>query len=102
MVRTESKKNMLVRLDPVRRRAGVALLAGLLLAAPLAAQSQSRAPLSRMAVFAPAGHNADAALTAALVAATQSIELSLVVLGRYDVQRLPPADPEQDLPRVLS
>jgi hypothetical protein len=102
MVRTESRKNMPVRLDPARRRAGIALLAGLLLAAPLAAQSGSRAPLPRIAVFAPAGHNEDAALSAALAAATQSIELSLVVLGRYDVQRLPPADPEQDLPRVRS
>ena len=51
-------------------------------------------------MFEPAGQKDDATLAAALSTVADSVELSLDVLQRYDVSRLPPADPARDLDRV--
>ena len=55
---------------------------------------------ARIALFEPAGQKSDAALTAVLATVADSVELSLDVLQRYEVRRLPPADPAKDLARV--
>jgi hypothetical protein len=51
-------------------------------------------------LYEPAGQKEDSTLAAVLATVTDSVELSLDVLQRYDVKRLPPADPAQDLPKV--
>src|SRR5208337_387231 len=51
-------------------------------------------------LFEPAGQKEDTALSAVLSTVADSVELSLEVLQRYDVRRLPPADPAKDLDRV--
>jgi hypothetical protein len=55
---------------------------------------------ARIALFEPAGQKSDPVLAAVLSTVANSVEISLDVLQRYDVRRLPPADPEQELPRV--
>jgi hypothetical protein len=67
--------------------------------ASAAVSSSGRA---RIALFELAGQKSDAALTAVLNTVADSVELSLDVLQRYDVRRLPAADPEKDLARVKS
>jgi hypothetical protein len=81
------------------RRAALFLLVGIFSAGSLSAQSANPG-LSRIALFEPAGHSNDPALAAVLSTVADSVELSLVVLQRYDVRRLPSADPAIDLPRV--
>jgi hypothetical protein len=51
-------------------------------------------------LFEPAGQRSDTALAAVLATVADSVELSLDVLQRYEVRRLPPADPAKDLARV--
>ena len=65
---------------------------------PLSGQSDT--DRARIALFEPAGQRSDAALTAVLTTVADTVELSLDVLQRYEVRRLPPADPEKDLARV--
>jgi hypothetical protein len=65
---------------------------------PLFAQSETGR--ARIALYEPAGQKEDSTLAAVLATVTDSVELSLDVLQRYDVKRLPPADPAQDLARV--
>ena len=55
---------------------------------------------ARIALFEPAGQKEDAALAAVLSMVASSVELSLDVLQRWDVKRLPAADPVKDLERV--
>jgi hypothetical protein len=62
--------------------------------------AQSDVSRARIALFEPAGQRSDAALTAVLATVADSVELSLDVLQRYEVRRLPSADPAKDLPRV--
>ncbi len=81
------------------RRGTLLLLVGFIPVASLSAQS-SNAALTRIALFEPAGHSSDPTLAAVLSTVADSVELSLVVLQRYDVRRLPPADPDTDLPKV--
>jgi hypothetical protein len=52
---------------------------------------------ARIALFQPAAEKSDATLEAALGTVADSIQLSLVVLDKYDIARLPPADPVQDI-----
>ena len=52
---------------------------------------------ARIALYEPSGPSADTAPTAALRTVTDSVELSLLILGRYDVRRLGAADPEADI-----
>ena len=65
-----------------------------------ALDAQSDTARARIALFEPAGQKSDAALTAVLDTVAESVELSLDVLQRYEVTRLPPADPAKDLARV--
>ena len=65
-----------------------------------ALHAQSETGRARIALFEPAGQKGDAALTAVLATVADSVELSLDVLQRYEVRRLPPADPAKDLARV--
>jgi hypothetical protein len=65
-----------------------------------ALNAQSVSSRARIALFEPAGQKDDAALTAALSAVANSVELSLDLLQRYDVARVPSADPETDLDQV--
>jgi len=53
-------------------------------------------------LFQPAGQADDAALSAVLSTVAESVELSLAVLQRYEVTRLPAADPTTDLDKVRS
>jgi hypothetical protein len=62
--------------------------------------AQSETGRARIALFEPAGQKSDTALTAVLNTVADSVELSLDVLQRYEVRRLPPADPANDLARV--
>ena len=79
------------------RRAAVALLVGASFLSSLSAQAASDpAGLTRIALFQPAGDSSNPALAAVLA----TVELSLVVLQRYDVRRLPSAGPDTDLPKV--
>jgi len=55
---------------------------------------------ARIALFEPAGQKEDAALAAVLSTMASSVELSLDVLQRWEVRRLPAADPVKDLARV--
>jgi hypothetical protein len=55
---------------------------------------------SRIALFEPAGEKNDTTLGAALSAVADSVELSLDVLQRYEVKRLPAMDPATDLNQV--
>ena len=66
----------------------------------LSLNAQSEVSRARIALFEPAGGKGDAALTAVLATVADSVELSLDVLQRYEVRRLPPADPAKDLTRV--
>ena len=63
-------------------------------------EAQSAANRARIALFEPSGQKSDAALTAVLTTVADSVELSLDVLQRYEVRRLPAADPAKDLARV--
>jgi hypothetical protein len=80
------------------KRIVLVLFSAVCFLAPLSAQSDSGR--ARIALFEPAGQRSDQALTAVLNTVADSVELSLDVLQRYDVRRLPPADPEKDLARV--
>ena len=80
------------------RRIALILLSATCFLSPLSAQSDSGR--ARIALFEPAGQKSDAALTAVLATVADSVELSLDVLQRYEVRRLPPADPAKDLARV--
>ena len=71
---------------------GAAILSGL--------HAQSAGGRAQIALFAPMGQQDDAALSAVLSAVADSIELSLAVLQRYDVHRLPSVDPVQGLQTV--
>jgi hypothetical protein len=77
---------------------GIALLVATFFASALSAQSESGR--ARIALFEPAGQKNDAALTAALSAVANSVELSLDLLQRYEVTRTPSANPETDLDQV--
>ena len=55
---------------------------------------------SRVALYGLSGSKTDSALAAVLSTVADSVELSLDVLQRYDVARLPSADPATDLDRV--
>jgi ankyrin repeat protein len=55
---------------------------------------------ARIALFQPAGQEEDTTLAAALRTVADTVELSLVVMQRYEVRRLPPADPAKDLDHV--
>jgi hypothetical protein len=80
------------------RRIALILMAVSCFLSPLSAQSDiGRA---RIALFEPAGGKGDVALTAVLTTVADSVELSLAVLQRFEVRRLPPADPATDLARV--
>ncbi|MGA2642777.1 MAG: PEGA domain-containing protein, partial [Spirochaetia bacterium] len=57
---------------------------------------------ARIALFQPAGQKEDKTLAAVLCAMADCMELSLDVLQRYEVRRLPPADPAKDLERVCA
>ncbi len=80
------------------RQLALAFVMGTCFLSALVAQSDSGR--ARIALYAPAGQKEDAALAAVLSAVADSVELSLTVLQRYDVRRLPPADPAQDLQKV--
>ena len=80
------------------RRLALAFLMGTCFVSTLVAQSDSGR--ARIALYEPAGQKEDAALAAVLSAVADSVELSLTVLQRYDVRRLPPVDPAQDLQKV--
>ena len=80
------------------RRLAAVLLFVISVLLPLSAQSNdSRA---RIALYEPAGQKEDAPLAAVLATVADSVEISLDVLQRYEVTRLPPADPAADLARV--
>ena len=81
------------------RRPAIALFVGLAFGVSLSAQSGS---LARIALFDPVGTSKDSTLAAVLSAVTDSVELSLDVLQRYDVKRLPAADPSTGLDKVRS
>ena len=55
---------------------------------------------ARIALFQPAAQKEDTTLTALLCTVADSVELSLDLLQRYEVRRLPPADLAKDLSRV--
>ena len=80
------------------RREALALTIGVVLAST--AGAQSNAGQARVALFQPAALTRDTSLEGVLAAMADSVELSLVVMQRYDVRRLPSADPQKDLPRV--
>ena len=83
------------------RRSTLAVLLGASLLSSLSAQAAGGpAGLTRVALFQPAGDSSNPALTAVLSTVADSVELSLLVLQRYDVRRLPSADPDTELPRV--
>jgi hypothetical protein len=87
-------------LTPVRQ-AALAVLVGSSFLSSLSAQAAgSLAGLTRVALFQPAGDSSNTTLTAVLSTVADSVELSLVVLQRYDVRRLPSVDPDTDLPKV--
>jgi hypothetical protein len=79
------------------RRTAIALFVGLTFGVSLSAQSSS---LTRIALFDPVGNSKDSTLAAVLSTVTDSVELSLDVLQRYDVKRLPAADPSTGLDEV--
>jgi formylglycine-generating enzyme required for sulfatase activity len=62
--------------------------------------AQSTSTLTRVALFEPSGEKSDVALTAILTTVADSVELNLDVLQRFDVRRLPPADPAKDMDRI--
>ena len=80
------------------RRLLLTLVAGICLASLLGAEPE--AGRSRIALFEPAGQKSDTTLSAVLSTVANSVELSLDVLQRYDVTRLPPLDPATDLDQV--
>ena len=80
------------------RRLTLAFVMGTCFLSALVAQSDSGR--ARIALYEPVGQKEDAALAAVLSAVADSVELSLTVLQRYDVRRLPPVDPAQDLQKV--
>ena len=86
----------------VSARPLVLLLSGLCLVQVAHAQSDGASPSgrARIALFEPSRQKSDAALTAVLTTVADSVELSLDVLQRYEVRRLPAADPAKDLARV--
>jgi hypothetical protein len=55
---------------------------------------------TRVALFQPAAQEEDSTLVSLLCTMADSVELSLDLLQRYEVRRLPPADPAKDLNRV--
>ena len=80
----------------------LALLFASMTTAPLSAQTVA-GNRTRVALFDLAGSSQDPAVQAVLSTMAQSIELSLIVLDRYEVRRVqPPADPETDMARVRS
>jgi hypothetical protein len=62
--------------------------------------AQSESSRARIAMFEPAGQKEDTTLAAVLSTVADSVELSLDVLQRYEVRRLPPADPAKGLDQV--
>ena len=80
------------------RRLALILAAGSCILSLLGAEPN--AGRSRIALFEPAGQKDDTTLAAVLSTVANSVELSLDVLQRYDVTRLPPEDPATDLDHV--
>jgi hypothetical protein len=64
--------------------------------------AQAGGDRARIALYQPTGQTHDAALSAALSAMADCVELSLVMLQRYDVTRAPMVDPARDLDKVRS
>ena len=79
------------------RRSAFALFVGLTFGVSLSAQSSGH---TRIALFDPVGNSRDSTLAAVLSTVTDSVELSLDVLQRYDVKRLPAVDPSTGLDKV--
>jgi hypothetical protein len=84
--------------SPATRRRALVLAASFCLLSRLGAEPDITR--SRIALFEPAGPKEDTTLAAVLSTVANSVELSLDVLQRYDVTRLPPADPATDLDKV--
>jgi len=76
----------------------LALVLGTCLVSALGAQSE--AGRARIALYEPAGQKQDGTLTAVLSTMADSVEMSLVVLDRYEVRRLASADPVRDLDKI--
>jgi hypothetical protein len=68
------------------------LRALLLFLSVLAGAQQQEGARARIALFEPAGAKADKTLSAVLTAVADTVELSLIVMDRYEVSRLPAAD----------
>jgi hypothetical protein len=81
-----------------KRRLALVLVVGTCFLSTLQAQSDSGR--ARIALYEPAGQKRDTTLTAVLSTVADSVELSLVVLQRYEVRRLAAADPVRDMARV--
>ena len=86
-------------MNRIRRLALVLVVAAFVLSPVDARADSGRA---RIALYEPAGQKEDATLAAVLSTVADSVELSLDVLQRYDVKRLPPVDPSRDLDKVRS
>src|SRR5271157_1271861 len=82
----------------IGRRLLTALVLGTCLLSTLGAQSE--AGKARIALYEPAGQKQDTALAAVLATMADSVEMSLVVLDRYEVRRLAAADPVRDLEKI--
>ena len=82
----------------VTRRLALILVVGSCLVSLLGAEPD--ATRSRIALFEPAGQKGDTTLAAVLSTVANSVELSLDVLQRFEVTRLPPEDPATDLDQV--
>ena len=82
----------------IGRRLLTALILGTCLLSTLGAESESGR--ARIALYEPAGQKQDGTLMAVLSTMADSVEMSLVVLDRYEVRRLPSADPVRDLDKI--
>ena len=76
------------------------IVAATCLLSTLGAESESGR--ARIALYEPAGQKQDGTLMAVLSTMADSVEMSLVVLDRYELRRLPPADPVRDREKIRS
>lgn len=87
-----------MRCCTVSRRLTIAIVLGTCFLS--LAEAQSNSERARIALYEPVGQKEDTTLASVLSTLTDSVELSLVVLQRYDVRRLGSADPAQGLSEV--